>query len=75
MTKTKINHKVKTRSSIENCRVLDIGIDKMGECLKPGPCSCSYAVPFGYCFLCNHPRLSEIIENTRRAQPAAVLIR
>jgi hypothetical protein len=42
----------------------------MAECLKPGPCSCSYAVPFGYCFLCKHPRLNEILENTRKAQLA-----
>jgi hypothetical protein len=25
-------------------------------------------LPFGYCFLCMHPRLDEIIEHTKKAQ-------
>jgi len=75
MTKTKVTLKNKAGSGIENCRVADIGIEKMAECLKPGPCTCSYAVPFGYCFLCNHPRLSEILANSKRLQPAAVLVK
>jgi len=61
---------VKTESfrGIQNCRVLDIGLDEFAECLKPGPATCSYAVPFGYCFLCRHPHLDEIIENTKKSQ-------
>ena len=61
--------KVKSGSmrGIENCRVLDLGINRMAECLKPGPSTCSYALPFGYCFLCKHPQLDRIIENTKKA--------
>lgn len=70
MMKTKTVRKAKPRTNIKNCRVADIGISNMAECLKSGPCSCSYAVPFGYCFLCKHPRLNEIMENTRKAQLA-----
>jgi hypothetical protein len=64
-----IHQTAKTRSthSIENCRVLEIGVEKYAECLKQGPRTCSYALPFGYCFLCKHPRLDEIIENTKKA--------
>jgi len=64
---TKENGKTKTKSlgEIENCRVLDIGIGDFGECLKAGPATCSHALPFGYCFLCMHPRVGEIIENTK----------
>jgi hypothetical protein len=59
--------KVKTESlrGIENCRVVDIGIGSFAECLKAGPATCSHALPFGYCFLCMHPRVDEIIENTK----------
>ncbi|HSL44447.1 MAG TPA: hypothetical protein VK897_13505 [Anaerolineales bacterium] len=62
--------KAQTKSlrGIENCRVVDIGVEKFGECLKQGPATCSYALPFGYCFLCGHPRVDEIIENTKRVQ-------
>ena len=52
----------------ENCRVLDLGIGNFAECLKPGPSTCSYAVPFGYCFLCKHPQVDRLIENTKKAQ-------
>jgi len=60
--------KTKSRRGIENCRVVEIGVEKFAECLKQGPCTCSYALPFGYCFLCKHPRLDEIIENSKKAQ-------
>jgi hypothetical protein len=70
---TKANVKVKPSSlhGIENCRVYDIGITQFAECLQKGPNTCTYALPFGYCFLCKHPRLDEIIENTRKAQLVA----
>jgi hypothetical protein len=58
--------KSKALGRYENCRVLEIGIQKYGECLKQGPATCSYAVPFGYCFLCKNPRVDEIIENTKK---------
>jgi hypothetical protein len=59
---------VRTKSlrGIENCRVVDIGIGNFAECLKAGPATCSHALPFGYCFLCMHPRVDEIIENTKK---------
>jgi hypothetical protein len=64
--------KVKTKSlrGIKNCRVVEIGIANFAECVQQGPATCSYALPFGYCFLCMHPRLDEIIENTKKAQQA-----
>jgi len=60
--------KTKTGSlgGLEDCRVLDVGIGNFGECMKAGPASCSHALPFGYCFLCMHPRVDEIIENTKK---------
>jgi len=71
MTRKTLKVKSGSMRGIENCRVLDIGINKFAECLKEGPSTCSYAVPFGYCFLCKHPRLDRIIENTRNAQVVA----
>jgi hypothetical protein len=58
---------VKTKSlrGFENCRVLEVGVDGFAECLKQGPATCSYAMPFGYCFLCKNPRLDLMIENTK----------
>ena len=52
----------------EHCRVVEVGVQKYGECLKQGPATCSYAVPFGYCFLCKNPRVDEIIEHTKKVQ-------
>lgn len=61
---------VRTKSlrGIENCRVIEIGIGDFAECVQAGPATCSHALPFGYCFLCMHPRLGEIIENTKKMQ-------
>ena len=47
-----------------NCRVKDIGLDGFAECLDVGPKACPYALPFGYAFLCQHPRLATILGNT-----------
>jgi len=69
MTRQNIKAKPKSLGGIENCRVLDIGIGSFAECLKAGPATCSHALPFGYCFLCMHPRVNEILENTKKAQP------
>jgi hypothetical protein len=62
------NSKTKSIRGIKNCRVVEIGVEKFAECLQQGPATCSYALPFGYCFLCQHPRLEEIIENSKKAQ-------
>jgi hypothetical protein len=58
--------RIKAQKSIEGCRAVEIDNQHLAECLFIGPNSCSYALPFGYCFLCQHPRLSEIVENTRK---------
>ncbi len=73
MNKKNVTSKVKTFSRIENCRAVGIGIDGFAECLQKGPNQCSYSMPFGYCFLCQHPRLGEILENTKAAQRAATV--
>jgi hypothetical protein len=66
-----ITKKVRVKSGslrgTQNCRVLDLGIGKFAECLKQGPSTCSYAVPFGYCFLCKHPQVDRLIEDTKKA--------
>ncbi len=51
---------------ITNCRVQNIGLNGFAECLDVGPKTCPYAVPFGYAFLCQHPRLGAILENTQK---------
>ena len=73
MTKENVKTKAKSMRGIENCRVVDIGIGSFAECLKAGPASCSHALPFGYCFLCMHPRVDEIIENTKKQVSRGVL--
>ena len=61
----KLTVKTKSLRGIENCRVVEIGVNGFAECLKQGPATCSHAMPFGYCFLCKNPRLDQIIENTK----------
>jgi hypothetical protein len=51
---------------IRDCRAASIGIRGFAECLEVGPKACRYALPFGYAFLCRHPRMSEIIEKTTK---------
>jgi hypothetical protein len=70
MAKQSVKTKSKSLGSLENCRVVEIGIADFAECVQQGPAPCSHALPFGYCFLCMHPRVNEIIENTKRAQQA-----
>lgn len=55
---------------LENCRVIEIGIANFAECVQQGTVSCSHALSLGYRFLCMHPRVNDIIENTKRAQQA-----
>jgi len=70
MPKRTVNRKSKSLGRLENCRVVEIGIAGFAECVQQGPAPCSHALPFGYCFLCNHPRLDDIIANTKKAQQA-----
>jgi len=74
---TKQNTKVKTKSlrGLENCRVVEIGVANFAECVQQGPSTCSHALPFGYCFLCMHPDLDQIIENTKKAQAFAGVLK
>ena len=70
MSKRTAKERTKSLGRLENCRVVEIGIADFAECVQQGPTPCSHALPFGYCFLCNHPRLDEIIENTKREHQA-----
>jgi hypothetical protein len=70
MPNRKLNKKTEALGRLQNCRVVEIGVAGFAECVQQGPAPCSHALPFGYCFLCNHPRLDEIIENTKKAQQA-----
>jgi len=72
MTKTTTNQKADPMPDIADCRAMDIGIAQFAECLRNGPNSCIYAMPFGYCFLCKHPNLNEIIENTKKIQQVPI---
>lgn len=69
MTKSGVKTKIKPVRGIENCRAIEVGAEKLGECLKQGPSTCAYALPFGYCFLCTNPRLDEILLNTKKEGP------
>lgn len=52
----------------EDCRTLDLGVEGFTECPQVGPNDCQYAVPFGYAFLCCHPRLAD--RQPARMKPA-----
>lgn len=70
MAKQSVKAKTRSLQGLENCRVIEVGIADFAECVQQGPAPCSHALPFGYCFLCMHPRVNEIIENTKKAQMA-----
>lgn len=75
MAKQSLKTETKALRGIKNCRVVEIGVEKFAECLQQGPSTCAYALPFGYCFLCQHPRLDEIIENTKKSQAFGAVLR
>lgn len=70
MAKQAVKRKSTSKRGIEHCRVIELGNGDFAECVQQGPAPCSHALPFGYCFLCMHPRVNDIIENTRKAQQA-----
>jgi hypothetical protein len=70
MAKPTTKAKTKSMRGIENCRVIEVGIGDFAECAQWGPINCRHALPFGYCFLCMHPRVDDIIENTKKALQA-----
>ena len=51
------------------CRVASIGSDTYVECLCAGPNDCRYALPFGYGFLCQHPKFNAFLR--KDAPPVA----
>ncbi len=55
---------------IEDCRAAHLVAGVYAECLRSGPNACEYSIPFGYCFLCKHPRLNEILEHTAELEAA-----
>jgi hypothetical protein len=67
MAKQSAKTKTKSMQDIENCRVVETGIGNFAECANWGPVECPHALPFGYCFLCMHPRIDDIVENTKKA--------
>ena len=71
MTEHKQTKTTKPLGRLENCRVAEIGIANFAECTQWKAVNCSHALAFGYCFLCMHPRVDEIIENTKKSLQAA----
>lgn len=70
---TKKNSRAETDAQeIVHCRATNIGVSGFAECQRVGPNNCAYALPFGYAFLCHHPRMGEIIANTERQKPELV---
>lgn len=62
--------KAKSLRGFEKCRVIEIGLGDFVECAQWGPVNCAHAVPFGYRFLCMHPHVANILENTKKALQA-----
>jgi hypothetical protein len=70
MAKQTKQAKTKSMGEIENCRVVEVGLGNFAECTQWEAVNCEHALPFGYCFLCMHPRVADIIENTKKALQA-----
>jgi hypothetical protein len=71
MVKIDSGHQARVRPVAITCTTLDIGISGYVECLRGGPNSCRFALPFGYAFLCSEPRLvAETVRPAPRALPA-----
>ena len=70
MTKQSLKANTKSLRGMENCRVVEIGIGDFAECAQWGPVNCDHAIPFGYCFLCMHPQVKDLIESTKKSQEA-----
>jgi len=51
--------------NIQCCGAVVIDKNNIAECLQAGPNPCSFALPFGYAFLCQHPRVNEIVVKTK----------
>ncbi len=75
MTIQDSNHTQAVVEDIAECRALNIGVSGFAECQCVGPSNCAYALPFGYAFLCQHPRIEEIVANTEKEKPLRVQVR
>lgn len=71
MTKHDTKADTKPQRGVPNCRVVAIGVGDFAECTEWKAVNCAHALPFGYCFLCMHPRVDDIIANTQKALQAA----
>ncbi len=57
---------------LKDCRVSSVGIDdQFAECLMEGPNSCEHSLAFGYCFLCKHPRVNEMLARSKQSEAFA----
>jgi hypothetical protein len=56
--------------NITYTEVVEVGIANFTESVQQGRANCSHALAFEYCFLCMHPRVNDIIENTKRTEQA-----
>ena len=65
MKAQKPSSKSEALNDIKNCCASDVGLSGFTECQMSGPNSCPYALAFGYSFLCQHPRVSEILEQSK----------
>jgi hypothetical protein len=70
MTDQSVRTKAKSLRGFEKCRAIEVGLGDFVECAQWGPVNCPHAVPFGYRFLCMHPRVEAILTNTKKALQA-----
>jgi hypothetical protein len=42
------------KSQADVCKTIDLGLEGFSECPLIGPNACSFAMPFGYGYLCQH---------------------
>ena len=70
MTETINKVKATDANPINECQVIEIGIGDFAECAQWGPITCEHAMPFGNSILCMHPRVKEMIENTKNSLSA-----
>ncbi len=68
MDKNSSKEKTDLYPDIENCRVVDVGLEGYAECSCYGPNPCVFALPFGYGYLCKHPQLEEILSRSRNVE-------
>ncbi len=68
MKKKTSSRPAESTPDLSQCRVANLGTDTYVECLCAGPNDCRYALPFGYAFLCQHPKFNAFL---LKEKPAA----